>query len=392
MPGGYGRSAYHVGKPPAYVTHGEGWRLWDDRGQDYIDANGNFTTLIHGNAHPEITEAVEREVRRGSSWGIPNLIEWEFAEVMMERLPWLDQIRFTNSGTEALMSAFRVARAFTGRDDIIMTRDGFHGTSDTALMASGPSRGVPESVGQHVELVSLGDISALRELFDSTPNRFAAIVLDLLPNKAGLVKLDPQFVAEARALATRNGALLIIDEVISFRFGINGFSGVYGVKPDLLTSGKVIGGGFPVGALAGTSDVMSVLDPWGPHAIPHSGTFSGNPVTSAAGVAALKLLTPDAIQRLNIMGDAAREKLNQKIARHGWEVRGFGSIFRAFPQGVQIVNGVVQQQLWWRAFELGLVLSSANLVSLSTPMDQGVVDQIVEKLSAAVEAVEMGVE
>lgn len=383
LPGGYGRSAYHVGKTPPYAIRGEGWRMWDDAGREVIDANGNFTTLIHGNAHPEIVEAAEREVRRGAVWGVPNPVEWELAEAMLGRLPGLDQIRFTNSGTEAVMSAFRIARAFTGRDDVIMTKDGFHGTSDLALMASGPSHGVPASVAAHVELVKLGDIEALRALFAESPNRFAAIVLDLLPNKAGLLQIPAEFVQEARALASAHGTLLIIDEIISLRLGFNGFSGTYGVTPDLLTAGKIIGGGFPVGAVAGSAEVMSVLDPWVPGTIPHSGTFSGNPVTAAAGAVALNLLTAAEIDRLNALGDRAREGLRSRVAPLGWEVRGVGSLFRLFPEGVQKVPEDLQQRLWWQAYEQGVVLSSANLASLSTPMDEVVIDDIVERLTVA---------
>lgn len=387
LPGGYGRSAYHVGQTPPYAVSGEGCMMRDDTGRELIDANGNFTTLVHGNAHPQIVEAAEREIRRGASWGVPNGIEWEFAEAMMRRLPWLDQIRFTNSGTEALMSAFRIARAFTGRDDIIMTKDGFHGTSDTALMTGGPTRGVPTSVADHIALVPLGDVEALRALFEAGPNRFAAIVLDLIPNKAGLIRLSDEFVAEARRLATEHGALLIIDEVISFRLGAHGFSGVYGVKPDLLATGKVIGGGFPVGAIAGTSEVMSVLDPWVPGAIQHSGTFSGNPVTAAAGVAALELLTPEEIERINGLGDFARAQLQVAIAPFGWEARGWGSLVRAFPANARSVDSTLQQRLWWAVFKRGAVLSSANLAALSTPMNGAVVSQLVEILAAAVQAV-----
>lgn len=357
--------------------------MWDDSGRELIDANGNFTTLIHGNAHPEITAAAEREIRRGAVWGVPNAVEWELAEAMLSRLPGLDQIRFTNSGTEAVMSAFRLARAFTGRDDIIMTKHGFHGTSDLALMASGPSRGVPDSVAAHVELVELGNLDALRALFAESPNRFAAIVLDLLPNKAGLIQMPAEFVREARALASAHGTLLIIDEIISFRMGVSGLSGVYGVTPDLLTAGKIIGGGFPIGALAGRSEVMRLLDPWVPGTIPHSGTFSGNPVSSAAGAVALSLLTESEIARINALGERARESLRARVGALGWEVRGTGSLFRLFPEGERKVPEDLQQRLWWQAYEQGVVMSSANLASLSTPMNEAVIDDMVERLLVA---------
>ncbi len=387
MPGGYGRSAYHVGAAPTYAVRGEGWRLWDDTGRELIDANGNFTTLIHGNAHPEIVEAAHRAMQRGSAWGIPNLAEWDLAEAVLQRLPGLGQVRFTNSGTEAVMSAVRLARAVTGRDGVVMTKDGYHGSSDVALLASGPSKGVPKAMGDDVTLVPLNDLTALREAFTQRPASHAAIILDLLPNKAGLVEVAPQFVAEARTLASEHGTLLVIDEVISFRLGEHGLSGAYGVVPDLLTAGKLIGGGLPIGALAGRDEYMEPLDPWVPGGIVHSGTFSGNPVSSAAGSAALRLLTASQIDRLNALGDAARTQANEQLQPCGWEVRGRGSLLRPFPAGARKVAEATQHELWWAAYERGVVLSSANLAALSTPMDTAVVTDITERLVDAVKAV-----
>src|SRR5205807_1843513 len=148
LPGGYGRSTYYTGAPAPYAIRGEGHRIWDDRGRELIDANGNFTSLVHGNAHPQIVEAASRAMRDGSCWGIPNLHEWEHAEILLSRLPGLDQVRYTNSGTEAVMTAIRIARASTGRDACIVARGGYHGTSDVALCAGGEqyTRGVPRGV------------------------------------------------------------------------------------------------------------------------------------------------------------------------------------------------------------------------------------------------------
>ncbi|MFV0461480.1 MAG: aminotransferase class III-fold pyridoxal phosphate-dependent enzyme [Actinomycetales bacterium] len=387
LPGGYGRSAYHVGGRAPYAVRGAGWRLWDDSGREIIDANGNFTTLVHGNAHPVIVEAAEKALRDGASWGVPNLTEWDLAEVLLQRLPGLGQVRFTNSGTEAVMSAIRVARAVTGRDGVIMTKDGYHGSSDVALLAGGPSRGVPTSTSADVDLVPLNDVAALRSVFEAAPQRHAALVLDLLPNKAGLIEVSAEFVDEARKLTTRYGALLIIDEVISLRLGINGLSGVRGVVPDLLTAGKIIGGGFAIGAVAGRDEVMEVLDPWTPGSITHSGTFSGNPVSTAAGAAALRLLTADQIDRLNTLGDDARVRASQALTGTGWQMRGYGSLLRPFLIDAPKVPQETQQRLWWAAYERGVALSSANLAALSTPMDSAVVADLTERLVDAVKAI-----
>ncbi|MEV7393007.1 aminotransferase class III-fold pyridoxal phosphate-dependent enzyme [Streptomyces sp. NPDC091215] len=386
LPGGYGRSAYHIGSAPSYAVRGEGHRLWDDRGRELIDANNNFTTLVHGNAHPELVEAAARAMSAGSCWGIPNDDEWDLAALLLDRLPSLDQVRFTNSGTEAVMSAIRIARAVTGRDRVVMTRGGYHGSSDVALCAGGSAsaRGVPQSVVDAVPLVPLNDIGALRQTVEEQARYIAAIVIDLLPNRAGLIPVSREFLRAARELADRHGILLVIDEVISLRLGANGLSGEYGITPDLLTTGKLIGGGFPVGAVAGREEVMRILDPRQQGSISHSGTFSGNPVSMAAGAQALRLLTPHAVSRLNRLGDDTRRAVSARVAPLGWEVRGLGSLLRVFPAGATHVDEHTQQRLWWAAYDRGLLLSSANLAALSTPMTDEVVVDLADRLSDAV--------
>ena len=389
LPGGYGRSTYYTGQPSPYAVRGEGYKVWDDRGHELIDANNNFTSLIHGNAHPAITEAAFTALSSGASWGIPNLYEWELAELLLGRLPHLDQVRFTNSGTEAVMSAIRIARASTGRERVVVTKGGYHGTSDVALVPGGPSytRGVPRGVIEDVTPVPLNDSTALRRAIESEPDAYAAIILDLLPTRAGLLRITEEFVQTARDLATKHGVVLIIDEVISIRLGLNGFSGEYGVEADLLTTGKTIGGGFAVGAVVGLEALMAEVDPTRTGSLPHGGTFSGNPVSMAAGAVALRLYPETEIQRLNELGDGARRSLNDRVASAGWEIRGSGSLLRAVPSGAEKVAEDVQHRLWWESYKRGLLGSPANLLSLSTPMDAAVVDDIADRLADAVLAV-----
>lgn len=389
LPGGYGRSTYYTGAPSPYAIRGEGYRVWDDRGRELIDVNNNFTSLIHGNAHPEITAAAIKALSSGASWGIPNRYEWESAELFLLRLPGLDQVRFTNSGTEAVMSAIRIARASTGREKVLVTKGGYHGTSEVALVPGGPAytRGVPQGVIDDVTAVPLNDIEFLVQSVEAAPEAYAAIILDLLPNRAGLLHITEEFVRTARDLATRYGIVLIIDEVISLRLGFRGLSGEYGIVPDLLTAGKLIGGGFPVGAVAGKGELMAEVDPTRPGSLPHGGTFSGNPVSMAAGAVAMRLLTEDEIQRLNRLGDTAREAVNARVQGAGWEIRGRGSLLRAVPAGAQKVEESVQHRLWWASYERGLLPSPANLLSLSTPMDDKVVTDIADRLADAVLAV-----
>jgi len=389
LPGGIGRSTLSVGEMTPFVARGEGYRLWDDSGRELIDANNNFTVAIHGHAHPKIVEAAERTLRDGASFGLPNPHEWEHAEVMLKRLPDLDQVRYTNSGTEAVMTALRVARAHTGRDACVVMQDGYHGTSDVALCAGGAryTRGVPKAVIDDVTVVPINDTAALRAAVESDPDRYAAVLIDLLPNRAGLVSLTDEFVQLARELTTAHGIVFIVDEVISLRLGLNGLSGEYGITPDIVTVGKIIGGGFPIGALIGREQVMRELSVFSPNFLEHGGTFSGNPVSMAAGVVSLELLTADEIARLNQLGDAARTAAHARLSEVGWEVRGRGSLFRPFPTGQTIMDADLRKRLWWATYDRGLLLTQANCVSLSTPMSSEVVADVTDRLVDAVLAV-----
>ncbi|UQN15053.1 aspartate aminotransferase family protein [Gulosibacter sp. ACHW.36C] len=386
LPGGYGRSTYYTGRPSPYAVRGEGHKIWDDRGRELIDANNNFTVLIHGNADPEITEAAISTLRNGASWGIPNEPEWELAELLLRRLPALDQVRFTNSGTEAVMSAIRIARGATAREKVIVTKGGYHGTSEVALVAGGESasRGLTKGVIDDVAPVPLNDIQALKSAVEAAPRDYAAIILDLLPNRAGLLSISQEFVNTARDLATKYGIVLIIDEVISIRLGYGGISGEYGVEPDLLTTGKLIGGGFPVGAVVGKAELMAEVDPTRPGSLPHGGTFSGNPVSMAAGAVALRRFDGAEVRRLNELGDRTREAVNDRVTDAGWEVRGRGSLLRAVPAGALKVGESTQHALWWASYDRGLLGSPANLLSLSTSMDDAVANDIADRLASAV--------
>jgi glutamate-1-semialdehyde 2,1-aminomutase len=387
LPGGIGRTSLAVGAPTPHVIRGDGYRIWDDTGRELIDTSNNFSVSIHGHAHPEISAAAERALRGGASFGLPNLYEWEHAELILARFPALDQVRYTNSGTEAVMTAIRVARASTGRDGVIVVQDGYHGSSDVALCASSGRyrRGVPDGVAEDVTVVPLNDATRLREAIERDPGRHAAVLIDLLPNRAGLVSLSDEFVALARELTTRHGIVLIVDEVISLRLGPHGLSGEYSVTPDLVTVGKIVGGGFPVGAVIGREEVMRELSVDYPTTyLDHGGTFSGNPVSMAAGTVSLRLLTEEAIARLNELGDTARTAVQARVADAGWEVRGRGSLLRPIPQGAVRINDDLRCRLWWAAHDRGLLITPANMISLSTPMTEAVVADIADRLADAV--------
>jgi glutamate-1-semialdehyde 2,1-aminomutase len=389
LPGGFGRSSLAVGPWSPVAVRGEGHRVWDDRGRCLIDANNNFTTLVHGHAHPAIVDAVERAVRTGASFGLPTFSEARHAQALVERIPSVDQVRYANSGTEAVMTALRLARAHTGRDLVVVVRGAYHGTSDAVLVAGGPKgrRGVPRAVQQDTLLVAVDDVAALEAAVRAHADSVAAILLDLLPNRAGLHPVGDEYVAAVESLRRECGCVLIVDEVVSFRLAWGGLAAARGIEPDLITLGKAIGGGLPVGAVAGRAGIMAALDPFDPAAIEHGGTMTANPVTLDAGLAALELLDRAAVERINGLGDRARRALGEEIGPLGWEVRGQGSLLRPFPVGQPERERELQLQLWWQAIDRGLLLTSNGLVALSTAMDERVVDEVVERLAAALRAV-----
>ncbi|MGV0807992.1 aspartate aminotransferase family protein [Mycolicibacterium setense] len=344
----------------------------------------------HGNAHPAIVEAAQRAMRDGMAFGLPNMLEIDHARVILDRLGYVDQIRYTNSGTEALMLAVRLARAATGRDVVIFMRRAYHGHSDVALVPGGAHsrRGVPDGVTRDAVEVAPNDTQALAAAFDAHRGRIAAVIIDPLPNRAGLVAIDLSCWQAARKLCDETGALLVSDEVISLRLAYQGAAMALGIVPDLITMGKIIGGGTPVGAVAGTADHMAILDPLRRDGLKHGGTFSGNPLTMAAGIASMRLFTAAEVDRLNALGHRLRCRLAAGVEDYGWEVRGAGSLFRPYPRDTTPERTrAAHEALWWAAYDTGVLLTQGCQGALSTPMDDTIVDEIAECLVAAVAAV-----
>jgi glutamate-1-semialdehyde 2,1-aminomutase len=390
LPGGYGRSSLVVGERSPRADSGCGYEITDDHGNRLIDLNNNFTVLVHGHAHHAIVEEAKRAVELGASFGLPNEHELMHARALLARIPSADQVRYTNSGTEAVMTAFRLARAATGRDRIVLIDSAYHGTSDVALIALGERgrRGVPAGVLEDTLLVRLNDVDNLRETVVANASTVAAIALDLIPNRAGLLPLTEEFAHAARTLATEIGAVLILDEVISFRMAHGGMQQLYDIVPDLTVLGKLIGGGFPVGAIVGREAVMRLLNPLVEDGLIHGGTFSANPLSMRAGLRALELLDEDALTSLNALGEYLRETLGRAIGHLPWEIRGWGSLVRLFPLGAGDA-AELQRLLWWGAYRRGLLLMPTGLMALSTPMTRDVCDRIVEELAGALEEVEV---
>ncbi len=304
IPGGVNspvRAFKSVGGTPLFIVEGEGAYLTDVDGNKYIDFVQSWGPLLFGHRDENIEKAVIEAVKHGLSFGAPTLAETELAKLVISFFDSIDKIRFVSSGTEAVMSAIRLARGFTGRDDIVKFTGCYHGHSDSLLVQAGSgaatfgnpsSPGVPADFTKHTLLATYNNIESVRKCFQDSKD-IACVIIEPIAGNMGLVPADKEFLHELRKLCDDNGSLLIFDEVMSgFRASINGAESITGVKPDILTLGKVIGGGMPVGAFGARAEIMSMLSPEGP--VYQAGTLSGNPVAMAAGYAALTKLKQNA--------------------------------------------------------------------------------------------------
>ncbi len=310
MPGGVSspvRAFKAVGGDPPLIAYGQGPRLFDLDGNAYIDYVAAFGPLILGHAHPVVTDVLAHAAQRGTAYGATTEVEVELARIICEAIPSIELVRFVNSGTEATMSALRLARAFTGRDRIVKFEGCYHGHADGLLAKAGSgqatlglpdSPGVPASYAAHTLVVPFNNEEAVRFLFDQHPEDIAAVIVEPVAGNMGVVPPAPEFLRRLRDLTRQNGSLLIFDEVITgFRLCYGGAQTMFGIQPDLTCLGKVIGGGLPVGAYGGRRDIMEMVAPQGP--VYQAGTLAGNPLAMAAGIATLRLLADDvAYQRL----------------------------------------------------------------------------------------------
>ncbi|MCX6051449.1 MAG: glutamate-1-semialdehyde 2,1-aminomutase [Campylobacterales bacterium] len=304
IPGGVNspvRAFKSVGGTPLFITEGEGAYLRDVDGNEYVDFVQSWGPLLFGHRDETIEAAVIEAVKHGLSFGAPTLAETELAKLVISFFDSMDKVRFVSSGTEAVMSAIRLARGFTNRDDIVKFTGCYHGHSDSLLVQAGSgaatfgnpsSPGVPADFTKHTLLATYNDIESVKKCFNDSKD-IACVIIEPIAGNMGLVPADKEFLYELRKLCDANGTLLIFDEVMSgFRASVNGAESITGVKPDILTLGKVIGGGMPVGAFGARAEIMSKLSPEGP--VYQAGTLSGNPVAMAAGLATLTKLKQNA--------------------------------------------------------------------------------------------------
>jgi glutamate-1-semialdehyde 2,1-aminomutase len=414
IPGGTSKANQDVRPHPFYLTEGRGCRVTDADGVERLDALNNFTALIHGHAFPPIVEAVTRRLARGSAFSASSPDEIALAELLVERVPGLERVRFGNSGTEAVMMAIKAARSFTGRDRIAKFEGAYHGYYDDVQVsfssrpddwgpgdapASVPSSGgVPKHRVLETLVLPWNDRDACEALLARHRSELAAVLVDPLANRMGFIPPADGFLAFLRQVTRAHGILLIYDEVISFRVGYRGAQGRYGGDPDLTVLGKIMGGGFPIGATGGRAEVMEVFDPGtrGPR-IASGGTFSANPVSMTAGLAAMQAMTPAEFDRLEALGARLRGRLADAFRAVGvpGQATGAGSLFRLLftDRPLRSYRDVDQraearmERLFHALLDAGVLLHTTGLGCLSTPMGDAEIDELTGAVEQALRTI-----
>jgi glutamate-1-semialdehyde 2,1-aminomutase len=410
MPGGTTRTTTYFDPYPLYIERGEGCLVWDADGTERIDMLGNYTAMILGHGHPRIAEAISKQAARGTGFAAANPLEVELAELLCERVPSLDAVRFCNSGTEATMFAMRLARAFTGRPKIARMEGGYHGTHDYAEVSTHPvvatagpaeapaaqadSIGTPEWALDQVVVLPFNNPDAAEAIIRRNARELAAVILEPIIGAGGVIAATPQFLGRLREVTRELGILLIFDEVISFRVAPGGAQQLYGVTPDLTTLGKIIGGGLPVAAFGGRADVMELLDPRRDPSLAQGGTYNGNPLGMAAGLAAMRELTPDVYEELNRKGARVTEELSEVFASHdvAVQVNGAGSMFALHFTDTPVVDYRTmaaadkrrRRDLFLSLVNHGVLMAPRAMGALSTPMDEDDIQQFIDAVDAAV--------
>jgi glutamate-1-semialdehyde 2,1-aminomutase len=410
MPGGTTRTTTYFDPYPLFIDRGEGCLIWDVDGTERLDILGNYTAMILGHAHPKVVEAIREQAGRGTAFAAANAIEGELAAILCERVPSLDLVRFCNSGTEATMFALRLARAYTGRPKIARIEGGYHGTHDLAEVSGHPDvadagpadrpRSVPDSIGtpswavDQVVVLPYNNPDAAEAILREHGSELAGVILEPIIGAGGVIAATPEFLQRLREVTTELGILLIFDEVISLRVAPGGAQQLYGVTPDLTTMGKIIGGGLPVAAFGGRSEVMELLDPRRSPSLAQGGTYNGNPLGMAAGVAAMKELTPDVYDDLNRKGARVKDQLSEVFDSHevAAQVNGVGSLFAIHFTDVPVTDyrsKATADTRITRDFFLGLVnhgvlLAPRAMGALSTPMGEVEIQRFVDAVDAVV--------
>lgn len=416
MPGGDTRSITFFPPYPLTIERGSGYRIWDVDGNEFVDLLNNYTSLVHGHAVPQISEALSKQMTLGTAFSSPGELQAELAERICSRVASIERVRFANSGTEAVMMAVRGARAFTGREKIVKADGGYHGAweqtplswreergaSDGDKRATGRSTAskraaVPEGVRKLVHMVDYNDVQQLATTMEEDGENVAAIILEPVMGTAGVIAGTSEYFADARRLADEYGALLILDEVQTLRLHSGGLQETLGVRPDLTTMGKIIGGGLPVGAFGGRREVMDVFNPRSSKHVIHSGTFNGNPMTMTAGCVSLDLLTQSEIDRINALGDMLADGLRRAFAQAAIDgaVTNWGSMVNVhFGTGGEVrqysdlnLESPILPKFHLAALEEGVYFAPRGFLNTSTAMDETVIEEALDACSRAAQRV-----
>lgn len=375
MPGGNSRTTVFTAPHPAYAASGHGATVTDVDGQVRLDFVNNYTSLIHGHAHPRIIAAVVDQLSRGTAMSFPTESEVRLAEVLVSRVASIERLRFTNSGTEAVMMAVQAARAFTGRQRVARFEGCYHGAY--ADHESGDL------------LLPFNDPDAVEQAIERHRDELAAVIVDPLPHRPGFVDPSPGFLQRLREVTRERNILLISDEIISFRVSHGGAQERFGFSADLTTLGKIIGGGFPVGAFGGRADVMSVFDPTDSPRLAHGGTFNANPVTMVAGYEAMAMLPLSEYEHLAALGQRVRDGLADLLEMRGitWQVAGQASLFKLHPHPRRVVDDrssvptpeeqAAVEQFYLAMFAEGVVLTPELAGCTSTPMSDAEAEALI---------------
>lgn len=409
LPGGVSRNTVLRKPHPLYADHAAGCRITDLEGVERIDFSNNMASLIHGHAHPAIVAAVTEQLKRGTAFSEATEIEVRCAEHLVSRNAGFEKLRFVNSGTEAVMAALKASRAFTGRAKIAKVEGAYHGLYDYAEVSqnSNPenwgnldapssvpvAQGTPPAALADVVVIPFNDCERALALLDRHKGELACVLLDLMPHRVGLHPADLSFVKAIREWTEADGALLVLDEVITFRSEYGGAQTWYDLTPDLTALGKFIGGGFPIGALSGRAEVMDVMNPLADFVqFPHSGTFSANPISMTAGLTAMELFDEEAIQRINALAARAREGIEEAIRSTGITacVTGGGSLLRVHVKASPPTN---YREAFWNAEERrqvtrllghlldeGITMINTCSAAMSTVMGASEVDALVSAM------------
>ena len=392
MPGGNTRSSLYYDPFPLSIVRGQGCRVWDADGHEYLDFLGEFTAGVYGHSDAAIRAAIVSTLDQGINLSGQNALEAELARIVCDRFPSIDLVRFTNSGTEANLMALAAATVFTGRRKILVFEGAYHG--GVLSFANGAS---PVNVPHEFLLSTYNDLDRTLRLIEAHRNELAAILVEPMIGSGGCIPADAEFLQALRVAATAEGALLIFDEVMTSRLAPGGRQQALNVTPDLCTLGKYLGGGMSFGAFGGRSDVMQQFDPRRPGALPHAGTFNNNVVTMSAGIAGLtKVFIPAAVQALNARGDALRTRLNGLCRERGarFQFTGIGSLMSAHatdglirtPSDAARGDAGVKALFFFDMLNRGVYLARKGFIALSLPIGDDEVDHFVDAVESFLEA------